>query len=101
MDFADAPEDAAYRSEFRAWFEANEKFSATLSANGCGPAAGVSITGRVNKLQSEVASVRLHGLDLRQPLDAQTVATIRAALLAHHVVVFPGQSLSREQQFAF
>ncbi|HEX2151613.1 MAG TPA: TauD/TfdA family dioxygenase [Stellaceae bacterium] len=50
---------------------------------------------------SEAAGIRLRGFDLTQPLDAQTKDAIRAVLLAHHVIVFPGQSLTREQQFAF
>ena len=41
------------------------------------------------------------GLDLSRPLSSGLVGTIRAAILAHHIVVFPGQSLTREQQFAF
>jgi alpha-ketoglutarate-dependent taurine dioxygenase len=53
------------------------------------------------KRLSEPAGIRLHGLDLRQPLDAPITDAIRAALLAHHLVVFPGQSLTRERQFAF
>jgi taurine dioxygenase len=45
--------------------------------------------------------VRIAGLDLSRPLAPDRLAVIRAALLAHHLVIFPGQSLSREQQFAF
>ena len=41
------------------------------------------------------------GLDLSRPLSSDLVGTIRAAILAHHIVVFPDQSLTREQQFAF
>ena len=41
------------------------------------------------------------GLDLARPLAAADKAAIEAVLLAHHVVVFPGQRLSREAQFAF
>jgi taurine dioxygenase len=33
------------------------------------------------------------GLDLRQPLDAATVAGIRAAILEHQVLTFPGQRI--------
>jgi taurine dioxygenase len=40
-------------------------------------------------------------LDLSQPLTAANKAAIDAAFLAHHVVVFPGQRLSREAQFEF
>ena len=37
---------------------------------------------------------RVRGLDLSQPLDADTVATIRRAWLEHHVLVFPDQPVS-------
>lgn len=50
---------------------------------------------------SPVGGVRIAPLDLSVPLSPDIVETIRAAILAHHVVVFPGQSLSRERQFAF
>lgn len=36
------------------------------------------------------------GVDLSRPLDAPTIAAIRAAWLEHHVLVFPDQSLSDE-----
>ncbi len=36
----------------------------------------------------------VHGLDLRDPLSAETVAAIRAAWLQHQVLAFPGQQLS-------
>jgi len=38
----------------------------------------------------------LYGVDLSQPLDADTVAQIRAAWLAHSVVAFPDQAMSIE-----
>jgi len=41
------------------------------------------------------------GVDLAQPLAAELKDAIVTAFLAHHVVVFPEQSLTREQQFAF
>ena len=41
------------------------------------------------------------GIDLSRPLDAAAKAAIDAAFLAHHVVVFPEQALTREQQFGF
>lgn len=34
------------------------------------------------------------GVDLSRPLDAETVAAIRAAWLEHHVLSFPGQEMS-------
>ncbi len=41
------------------------------------------------------------GVDLRDPLDADTVAHIRRAWLEHQVLVFPGQDLTPEQQLRF
>src|SRR2546421_12959145 len=45
--------------------------------------------------------VRIAGIDLGQKLTPERKDAIVAAFLAHHFVVFPGQSLTREQQFAF
>ncbi|HJU19796.1 MAG TPA: TauD/TfdA family dioxygenase [Stellaceae bacterium] len=50
---------------------------------------------------SPAGGVRIFGADLSRPLPPELLEAIRAALLRHHVVVFPGQSLSREQQFRF
>ncbi|MGE5271291.1 MAG: TauD/TfdA dioxygenase family protein [Thiohalocapsa sp.] len=50
---------------------------------------------------SRICGVRLTEIDLSQPLAPADKAAIEAAFLAHHVVVFPGQLLSREAQFAF
>ncbi|MBV9552116.1 MAG: TauD/TfdA family dioxygenase [Alphaproteobacteria bacterium] len=50
---------------------------------------------------SAAGGAEIAGLDLSRPLPAETVAEIRAALTEHQFVVFPGQSLSREQQYAF
>jgi taurine dioxygenase len=49
------------------------------------PAGGVTIT----------------GLDLSRPLSPDVRDLIREAFRDHHVVVFPNQQLSREQQYAF
>jgi alkyl sulfatase len=43
----------------------------------------------------------ISGVDLSGPLDADTVAAIRAALLTHKVVFFRGQHLDHGQQIAF
>ena len=43
----------------------------------------------------------ISGVDLSGPLDTDTVAAIRAALLAHKVVFFRGQHLDHGQQIAF
>ena len=37
---------------------------------------------------------RVTGLNLTQPLTAETIAAIRAAWLDHHVLAFPGQPMS-------
>ena len=50
----------------------------TLTITPSGQACGASVTGP----------------DLSRPLDDQTIADIRAAWLTHHVLAFPGQSLS-------
>jgi alpha-ketoglutarate-dependent taurine dioxygenase len=50
---------------------------------------------------SPAGGVAIAGADLSRPLSVVLRRRIRAALLAHHVVVFPGQALSREAQFAF
>jgi alpha-ketoglutarate-dependent taurine dioxygenase len=50
---------------------------------------------------SPAGGVRVTGIDLSRPLPLELKDAIVAASLAHHVVVFPGQSLSRERQFAF
>lgn len=41
------------------------------------------------------------GLDLSQPLDANSVASVRKAWLEHLVLVFPGQELSMQQHIDF
>ncbi len=50
---------------------------------------------------SPAGGVTIAGIDLAQPLAPGQKDAIVAALLAHHVVVFPDQSVTREQQFAF
>jgi alpha-ketoglutarate-dependent taurine dioxygenase len=50
---------------------------------------------------SAAGGVALVGADLSRPLSAALRQQIVDALLAHHVVVFPGQELSREAQFTF
>ena len=41
-----------------------------------------------------VCGARVTGVDLRAPLDAGTVAEIRAAWLVHHVLAFPDQAMT-------
>ena len=50
---------------------------------------------------SPAGGVRIAGIDLAQPPSQELKDAIVGAFLAHHIVVFPGQSLTREQQFAF
>jgi alpha-ketoglutarate-dependent taurine dioxygenase len=50
---------------------------------------------------SAAGGARISGIDLSRPPPPDHVEAIRAAILAHHVVVFPGQSLTREQQATF
>ncbi len=50
---------------------------------------------------SSAGGVRIGGIDLSRPLAPAIKDAIVEAFLAHHVVVFPDQSLTREQQFVF
>src|SRR5438067_1395876 len=50
---------------------------------------------------SPAGGVRFAGIDLSTPLSPELKDAIVAAFLAHHIVVFPEQRLTREQQFAF
>lgn len=54
----------------------------------------------VQALTTTVGSV-IHGPDLRERLDPETVAAVRQALLERGVVFFRGQDLSSEQMHAF
>ena len=46
--------------------------------------------------QAAPCGATVHGIDLRQPLAADTVARLRQAWLAHQVLAFPDQDLSLE-----
>jgi alpha-ketoglutarate-dependent taurine dioxygenase len=50
---------------------------------------------------SPAGGVEITGIDLTRPLAPEPKAQILAAFLDHHIVVFPGQSLTREQQYDF
>jgi taurine dioxygenase len=50
---------------------------------------------------STVLGAEISGLDLRQPLTAEVVAGIRAALLRHKVVFFRDQDISHEDHVRF
>jgi len=50
---------------------------------------------------SPAGGATIAGIDLSRPLSAAAHGGIRAALLAHQFLVFPGQALTREQQHRF
>ena len=50
---------------------------------------------------SRMGGVTVTDVDLSQPLAPDIMGRIRRAFRDHHVVIFPGQSLSREQQYGF
>ena len=60
-------------------------------------------TPRSSALQvlSPAGGTRIEGADLALPLSPELKAAIWRAFLAHHIVAFPRQFLTREQQFAF
>ncbi|PON19044.1 hypothetical protein C2W62_04840 [Candidatus Entotheonella serta] len=55
---------------------------------------------KVRKLTANTGA-EVTGLDLRQPLAAETMAALRAVWLEHVVVVMPGQAIDDDQQIAF
>jgi len=50
---------------------------------------------------SVAGGVAITGIDLAEPLPPEPKERILAAFRDHHVVVFPGQALTREQQYDF
>jgi alpha-ketoglutarate-dependent taurine dioxygenase len=50
---------------------------------------------------SAAGGVPITGVDFAQPLRAAPKGQILEAFRDHHIVVFPGQALTREQQYAF
>lgn len=50
---------------------------------------------------SYALGAEVRGVDLRNPLDGDTVAAIRRAWLEHQVLVFPGADITPEQQLRF
>jgi alpha-ketoglutarate-dependent taurine dioxygenase len=50
---------------------------------------------------SAAGGAEITGIDLAEPLTPEARARVVAAFRDHHVVVFPGQALTREQQYAF
>ena len=63
-------------------------------------AASATSTIDVRPLTAKVGA-EIFGVDLTQPLDAATVADIRAALLQWKVVFFRDQDITTEQQIQF
>ena len=59
------------------------------------------ITWRIGERLSPAGGISITGADLSQPLSPDLKIQILAALRHHHVVVFPNQLLSREEQYAF
>jgi alpha-ketoglutarate-dependent taurine dioxygenase len=58
-------------------------------------------TAECGKRLSPPVGVRLTDIHLARPLSPAAKDAIVAAFVAHHIVVFPDQALTREQQFAF
>src|SRR5579884_2957118 len=50
---------------------------------------------------SGTLGLKVTGIDLKQPLDAATVAELRRLLLDRLALFFPGQFLSHAEQYAF
>ena len=50
---------------------------------------------------SAAGGVTITGIDLAEPLAPEAKGPILEAFRDHHVVVFPGQALTREQQYGF
>jgi alpha-ketoglutarate-dependent taurine dioxygenase len=59
------------------------------------------MTCRVGTRLSAAGGVIMSDVDLSQPLSPELSASILKAFRDHHVLVFPDQTLSREQQYAF
>ncbi len=72
-------------------------FAAPSPACGGGSGWGLVVSTRL----SPAGGAEITGVDLATPLMPESLAQIRAALLAHQFLVFPGQALSREAQYAF
>src|SRR6516165_8563564 len=50
---------------------------------------------------STAGGVAITGIDLAEPLAPEPKGRILKAFRDHHTVVFPGQALTREQQYGF
>ena len=54
----------------------------------------------VRKLNPALGA-QVRGIDMRRPLDPATLQALHAAWMQHHVLVFPGQSITDEEHVAF
>jgi alpha-ketoglutarate-dependent taurine dioxygenase len=59
------------------------------------------LTAVVDQRLSPAVGIAINDIDASRPLSRVARERITAALLDHHVVLFPGQNLTREQQYAF
>ena len=62
------------------------------------PATGIALD--IRPLSGNIGA-EIRGVDLKQPLDAETYAEIRATWLKYKVVFFPGQHLTPDAHRAF
>src|SRR5258708_28392442 len=74
--------------------------SAPASCTSCTTEAS-PVVAIIGERLSEPIGVAIDDIDLSRPLSGAARDRIVTALLDRHVVVFPGQALSREQQYAF
>lgn len=84
---------------FRQTVQNREKLMA--ASNSIVQPAGAQPAGLTLEPLSSVAGVAITGVDLNQPLDVETRATIDQAFLTHHLIAFRGQSLGEDAQLAF
>jgi alpha-ketoglutarate-dependent taurine dioxygenase len=69
--------------------------------NGVSTGEGTQMGLVVGPRLSAAGGVAITGIDLARPLPPEPKARILEAFRDHHVVVFPGQALTREQQYGF
>jgi hypothetical protein len=50
---------------------------------------------------SDVAGAEIHGIDLAKPITPELCDAILEAFVAHHILVFRDQHLTKDQQHAF
>jgi alpha-ketoglutarate-dependent taurine dioxygenase len=72
-----------------------------VGLNAHAPTGDRADTARIGTVLPAAAGASITGLDLARPLSPHLKDLIWDAFLGHHVVVFPDQVLTREQQYAF